>query len=75
MREFREGRTLDEVTVLLDRYLGIAHISREERMHLDFKLQYRDRMPPSWVFGIGHPLQRLIEADITIDGPYSGQIG
>jgi hypothetical protein len=75
MREFREGRTLDEVSVLLDRYLGVAHISREERMHLDFKLGYRNSMPPSWVFGIGHPLQRLIEAGITIEAPPSGHIG
>lgn len=75
MREFREGRTLDEVCVLLDRYLGLAHISREERLHLDFKLKYRDRMPPSWVFGIGHPLERLTKAGITIEAPSSGQIG
>lgn len=75
MREFNEGKTVDEVIALLDRYLGIAHISREERIHLDFKLRYRDTMPPSWVFGIGHPLERLVKAGITIELPPSNRIG
>ena len=64
---FEGGATVEEVVVLLEKYLRIVYITRAERHVIDFELGFRSTMPEGWVFGKGEPLQRLIEAKIVLE--------
>lgn len=64
-----KGATAEEIAALLDKYLRIVHITPAERCIVDFKLGYRSIMPPGWVFGVDDALQRLVDANITLETP------
>jgi hypothetical protein len=61
IKAFEGGASVETIVVLLEKYLRIVHITREEREIIDFRLGYRNSMPETWVFGEGAPLQRLID--------------
>lgn len=66
MAMFKEGRTVDDVVAVIDKYLHIVLISKDEAHHLDHVLNLKTKMPDGWVFGEGALLARLAFADIEL---------
>ncbi|MDP3183092.1 MAG: hypothetical protein Q8M54_09800 [Desulfobaccales bacterium] len=55
-----------EVAQMLERFLVIAHISRDEAHKLDHKLGLKTRMPDDWTWETGLIDARLTHAGITL---------
>jgi hypothetical protein len=66
MEMFKAGRTVDDVVAMIDKYLHIVLISKDEAHHLDNVLKLKTTMPDGWVFGEGDPLARLTLAKIEL---------
>lgn len=55
-----------EVAEMLEKYLAIAHITREEARKLDVEYGWKTTMPPNWDWGAGAIDARLVEAKIKL---------
>jgi hypothetical protein len=61
---------INDVAKMLERFLRVAHISREEARLLDHGLGLKTTMPKDWDFETGSVMRRLEEAKIALNlGP------
>jgi hypothetical protein len=65
---YKEGASVEEVTVFLDKNLWIVEITKEEARHLDHGLGFKVKMTDGWVAG-DDPLARLTAAGIRLRDP------
>ncbi|MDO6536248.1 hypothetical protein [Alteromonas stellipolaris] len=65
---FAEGASIEEVAELLERFLKVVLITREEQRYMDSAagLGLRQRMPEGWNFNDGDSLARLNAAEIKV---------
>ncbi len=63
--ELAKTNQIDAMVDILEKYLKIVLISLEERMHIDFKLKFKTKMPPGWDWG-DNALARLDAGKIKI---------
>lgn len=56
----------NDVAHMLEKYLAIAHITKEEAHHLDHVLGFKTTMPPDWSWENGLVEARLNAANIKI---------
>lgn len=61
---FHQGASLQEVADLIQRFLKIVHITKEEQHRLDVELGLKQRMPEGWTFTEGDVFARLKAAAI-----------
>jgi len=61
---FRDGASLQEVADLIQRFLKIVHITKEEQHRLDVELGLKQSMPEGWTFSQGDVFARLKAAAI-----------
>ena len=64
---FGEKASIDEVAIVIKKYLKIVLISKAEQEHLDYELGLKQSMPPGWSFKNGNPFHRLEFANIEYD--------
>lgn len=57
---------IKDVAAMLERYLRVAHITREEARLLDYELGLKRSMPDDWDFETGSVMRRLDEAKIVL---------
>ncbi|WP_052321244.1 hypothetical protein [Pseudomonas fluorescens] len=65
-RMFWAGKVVDEVALMLQRTLKIAHITKEEARLLDVDLGLKTTMPGNWCFETGAVTARLDLAGIKL---------
>jgi hypothetical protein len=63
---FHNGKSKEDVAVMIGRFLKIAHITREEAKHLDHVLKFKTTMPADWDFETGSVMRRLEIAEIEL---------
>lgn len=66
LKMYDRGATLEAVKLMLNRYLWIVEITKEEASQLDNNHGLKTKMPDGWVFGEGDPLARLKFAGIEL---------
>jgi len=57
---------IEDVALMLERFLRVAHITREEARLLDHELGLKTSMPEDWDFETGSVTRRLEEAKIAL---------
>ena len=67
---FDAGAATEEVARVLQRYLQVVEITKEEAAKLDNELGLKSTMPPGWEFG-DSPFVRLEAAGIVMHKPSS----
>ncbi|MFP4333515.1 MAG: hypothetical protein ACLFQJ_09455 [Campylobacterales bacterium] len=63
---FDRGASAEDAFLMLDKYLYIAIISKEEQRYMDYDLKLKTTMPDGWRFGIDSPMSRLEVAGIEL---------
>lgn len=66
IRMYQEGKLLEDVVEMIDKYLAIVLISDQERDILDNKFGLKTTMPDGWSFESGDLFARLSLAGIEI---------
>lgn len=66
MKMYDSGATVEIVQLMLNRYLWIVDITKEEASHLDNNHGLKTKIPDGWIFGKSDPLARLKFAGIEL---------
>lgn len=61
---YQRGKSILDVSSMIEKYLAIVLISKDEKKRLDNELGWKTTMPPGWSFNSGNRYARLIEAKI-----------
>lgn len=64
---FWNGKTVEDVALMVGRLLRIAHITKEEACALDHKKGLKTSMPSGWDFETDSILARLEAAEIKLE--------
>ena len=63
-RLYQEGAKIEDVAILISKFLKIVLISKAEQKYLDYTLGLKIQMPDGWTFMDGDPYARLKAANI-----------
>lgn len=64
---FRAGKMPEDVAAMLQRFLRIVHITREEADRLNYDVGLKNKMPDGWDWDSGDVKERLHMANIELD--------
>jgi hypothetical protein len=61
-----DNKSIEDVALMLEKFLRIAHITSEEARRIDFEHKWKSTMPPGWNFETGSATARLTGAGIEL---------
>jgi len=61
-----DKKSVEDVSVMLEQFLQIAHITAEEARQLDYEHKWKTTMPTGWSFETGSAMARLTGAGIEL---------
>ena len=65
---FSEGKSIEEVAAVIEKYLKVVHITKKEQHRLDVEQGLKTRMPEGWSFeNEDDPYARLRAVNIDFD--------